>query len=357
MTGRGIDQILPHPGNPVLYESYMKDARGYAGLAEAVNGPIPKPVDFAYIWGDALAELEARSSEARIINLETSITTSEDYWKGKGINYRMNPGNIPCLQAARIDTCSLANNHVLDWGYEGLLETIATLRAAGIKTSGAGRDIDEAWLPAAKIIPGRGRLLVFAFGHESSGVTPDWSASKGRPGVAFLRDLSERTVESINQIVRKLKQDGDVVVVSIHWGSNWDYDIPREQSRFAHNLIDEAVVDIVHGHSSHHAKGIEVYRDKLILYGCGDLLNDYEGISGYEEFRGDLGILYFATADAFTGHLLNLRLVVMTARRLRLQRATEDDVLWVEDTLSREGKDFGTMVKREDDGSLRLEWD
>ena len=75
------------------------------------------------------------------------------------------------------------------------------------------------------------------------------------------------------------------MVASVHWGSNWGYDIPREQTVFAHRLIDEAGVDIIHGHSSHHVRAIEVYKDRLILYGCGDFLNDYEGISGYEEFR------------------------------------------------------------------------
>jgi Putative enzyme of poly-gamma-glutamate biosynthesis (capsule formation) len=82
-----------------------------------------------------------------------------------------------------------------------------------------------------------------------------------------------------------VKQQGDIVVASIHWGGNWDYKVPREQREFAHKLIDEAGVDVIHGHSSHHIKGIEVYRGKLIMYGCSDLLNDYEGISGlYEDF-------------------------------------------------------------------------
>src|SRR5947208_16970240 len=80
MTGRGIDQVLPHPGNPVLYESYIRDARDYVQLAERVNGPIPRPVSFSYIWGDALSELERAGTDGRIINLETSITTSEAHW-------------------------------------------------------------------------------------------------------------------------------------------------------------------------------------------------------------------------------------------------------------------------------------
>ncbi|HQG31720.1 MAG TPA: CapA family protein, partial [Deltaproteobacteria bacterium] len=141
MTGRGIDQILPCPGDSTIHESYMLSAFGYVELAETVHGDIPWPVDFSYIWGDALKIFEQMTPDVKIINLETAITRSDEYWKGKGINYRMNPGNIPCLTAAGIDCCSLANNHVLDWGYDGLLETVETLKKVRIKSAGAGRDM------------------------------------------------------------------------------------------------------------------------------------------------------------------------------------------------------------------------
>lgn len=108
MTGRGIDQILPHAGNPILYEPYIHDARDYVRLAEAANGRIPKPVDFSYVWGDALKQFQRPDIDARIVNLETSITLSDEAWPGKGIHYRMHPRNIGCLQAANVDCCSLA---------------------------------------------------------------------------------------------------------------------------------------------------------------------------------------------------------------------------------------------------------
>jgi len=356
MTGRGIDQILPYPSDPVLYEMYMKEATGYVQIAEEVNGTITKPVDFAYIWGDALTELEGRAPDARIINLETSITTSDDYWKGKGINYRMNPKNIPCLHAAKIDICSIANNHILDWGYTGLRETLETLRRADIRMSGAGGNLEEARAPAITDLGKKGRVVFFAFGHESSGVIRSWWASRDTPGVSALEDLSERTVSSITEKVRNEKRNGDIVIVSIHWGRNWGYHIAEEERRFAHALIDEADVDIIHGHSSHHPKGVEVYRNKLILYGCGDLLNDYEGISGYEEFRNDLGVMYFPTVDPLAGHLQALQLVVMLRRRFRLEKATLDDILWIGETLNREGSVFGTQALLGENGSLAVKW-
>ncbi len=126
MTGRGIDQIMPHSSDPVLHEPYVKDARRYVELTERISGPIPRAVDPSYIWGDALDELKRAEPDLRIINLETSITGSDDYWKGKEVLYRMHPENIDCLTRAGIDACSLANNHVLDWGYAGLQETLET---------------------------------------------------------------------------------------------------------------------------------------------------------------------------------------------------------------------------------------
>ncbi|HWE18139.1 MAG TPA: CapA family protein, partial [Hyphomicrobiaceae bacterium] len=119
MTGRGIDQVLPHPGDPRLYESYVKSAYDYVELAEAANGPIMRPLAFGDIWGDALAELERRRPDARIVNLETAVTRRTEP-EPKGINYKMNPANVGAITAAGIDCCVLANNHVLDWGLAGL---------------------------------------------------------------------------------------------------------------------------------------------------------------------------------------------------------------------------------------------
>ena len=94
VTGRGIDQILRYPVSPVIYESYIRDARDYIRIAEKANGPIPHPVNDSYIWGDGLKELRRFSPDIKIINLETAVTSSEECWPDKEINYRMNPKNI-----------------------------------------------------------------------------------------------------------------------------------------------------------------------------------------------------------------------------------------------------------------------
>jgi poly-gamma-glutamate synthesis protein (capsule biosynthesis protein) len=354
MTGRGIDQVLPHPGDPDLYEPYVKSALRYVELAEKANGPIPKPVAPAYIWGDALAELERVRPDARIVNLETSITESAE-WQPKGINYRMHPNNIACLTAAGLDCCTLANNHVLDWGYGGLADTLDGLHRAGIGTAGAGRNRAEASRPAIIDLGAKGRVLVYAFGVATSGIPQQWAASEDGPGVDLLPDLSPRTAAAVARRVGAARRPGDVVVASIHWGGNWGYEIPRAQSRFARRLIDESGADVVHGHSSHHPKAIEVYKGRPILYGCGDFLNDYEGIAGYEAFRDDLVLMYFATIDPGSGSLRRLAMTPLQIRNFRLNRPGPDDVRWLHTAMSREAERFGGRLQLADDGRFTLE--
>ena len=353
MTGRGVDQILRHPSEPGLHEPAVRDARAYVELAEAQSGQIPRPVDDAYVWGDALETLERIGPEARIVNLETSITRSDTYWPGKGIHYRMHPDNVGCLTAARIDVCALANNHVLDYGRAGLLETLETLAKVGVKAAGAGRTVEEARRPATVSRADGGRVVIIAFGAESSGIRPDWAATEDRPGVDLLPDLSDATADEIGQRVERMKQPLDVTVASVHWGENWGYAVPPAHVGFAHRLID-AGLDIVHGHSSHHPRPIEVYRNRLILYGCGDFIDDYEGIAGYEEYRDDLVLMYFASLTP-AGELERLRMVPLQHRRLRLRRASAVDTRWLRNTLERVSVGFRTRVELEADGALLVQ--
>ena len=354
MTGRGIDQALPHPVSPVLNEPYVRDAREYVALAERANGPIARPLSSNHIWGDALQELERASVDFRIINLETAITSQETPLPDKGIHYRMHPLNIGCLSAARISACALANNHVLDWGYSGLSETLRTLDAAGIAHSGAGNNAEEAAAPAILNVADKARVLLFSFGSTTSGIPREWSATTSRAGVNLLDDLSDATAARVADQMRHHQRSGDLLIASIHWGSNWGYDIPSKQIAFAHRLIEEGVA-IVHGHSSHHVKAIEVFKGRLILYGCGDFLTDYEGISGYEQFRGDLALMYFVELDSQTGQLVSARLVPMQMRRFQLKRASALDARWLCDLANKLGTQFGTSARLRKDNSMMLE--
>ena len=356
MTGQGIDQILPHPGDSRLHEPCMESSIDYVKLAERASGLISRPAEFSYIWGDALEIYRTEQPQAKVINLETAVTRSDTHWRSKDVHYKMSPENIGCFTSAGIDCCVLANNHMLDWGIPGLLDTLKALDNAGIKHAGAGRNLREAQEPA--ILPaGEGsRVIVFSLGSTSSGIPIAWSAEEDRPGLYVIETQRNDPIRTLAQQIDKIKRPGDIVLVSIHWGGNWGYKIPGNQKEFAHRLVDEARVDILHGHSSHHVKAIEVYKERLILFGCGDFLNDYEGIAGYENFRGDLGLMYFAEVEPHSGKLHALRMIPTQVRRLRVNHATAANSKWLETLLNREGKRFGTAVRRSAENFLTLDW-
>ena len=354
MPGRGVDQILPYPGDPELREEYLDDARTYVRLAERANGPIPYPVSFSWPWGDALEVLGAMAPDVRVINLETSVTRSADFAPGKAVHYRMSPQNLPCVTAIRPDACALANNHVLDFGRSGLAETLGALAGAGLPAAGAGPDAARARQPAVVPVPGGGRAVIFSCGAVSSGIPAGWAATATQPGVDLLPGLSGAAADEVIARASAARQPGDVVVASIHWGSNWGYDVGRDQARFAHRLINGGV-DVIHGHSSHHPRPIETYRGKLILYGCGDCVDDYEGISGSPKaYRDDLRLLYFASVRPDTGELAALRMVPMQARKMRLHRARPADSTWLATILGQISRPFGTRITREPGGALVL---
>jgi poly-gamma-glutamate synthesis protein (capsule biosynthesis protein) len=333
----------------------MRDTGGYVRLAEAVNGPIPWPVPFDWPWGEALAVVDRRLPALRMINVETAITRSDHFAERKNVCYRMSPANLPCLLAARPDVCVLANNHVLDFGQAGLLETVRVLTEAGVAVVGAGADIEEARRPAVVELPTGGRVVVLAAGSPSAGVPLEWAATASRPGVDVIAEYDVAEADDLAARAAAVRRPGDIAVVSVHWGSNWGHQIPSEQVRFAHRLVDQGI-DIVYGHSSHHPRAIEVYQDRLILYGCGDLINDYEGILGDEDvYRDDLHFLYFADVDPETGRLIGLRMEAFRSRRMRLEPASRSEVEWLREQSTAAGRRFGTRVVTQADGGLALD--
>ena len=350
MLARGIDMIQDYSCDPRLYEGNGLNARDYVELAIMQNGPIPEKSKRgpSYVWGDALKILDKHAPDVRIINLENSVTQSDEPWPVKGIHYRMHPQNVNVIEAAKVDCCILANNHTADWGFAGLEETLRTLRGAGVTYAGAGFDAEEAQAPAVFLVAGKGRVLVFAIGHPSSGVPERWKAKAKHCGVN-VTDLRPANVGAIAEQVKSTKKGGDIAVLSIHWGGNWGYEIEPAFQNFAHDVIDRADIDLVFGHSSHHAMGIEVYNHKLIIYGAGDFLNDYEGITGHESYRGDLSLMYFPSLDPSTGNVVDLTMVPTRIRHLQVQHATAEDISWMYQTMSRECRKLGGAIKRQED--------
>jgi poly-gamma-glutamate capsule biosynthesis protein CapA/YwtB (metallophosphatase superfamily) len=269
MLGRGIDASCKQSCNPQLHEGYCTSALDYVQLAEQHSGPIPRSCAPSYFWGSALKILDQYQPHARIINLETSVTERESFAREKGIHYRMHPQNLQILKDADIDAVSLANNHVADFGPGGLVDTINELKKADVKYAGAGMCAAEA--EACALIPvqlrkegahtdkPQGRILLYSTCHPSSGVPPHWSATPSHPGV-HMTDLSSQSVHKLSlRIAEDRKEDSnDVVLLAIHWGGNWGYDIDPSFTQYAHDVIDQAGVDVVFGHPSHHPQTVEI---------------------------------------------------------------------------------------------------
>ncbi|MEV5834507.1 CapA family protein [Nocardia sp. NPDC052112] len=347
MLGRGVDQILPHPGDPTLRERCVEDARTYAELAEQINGAFARPVDFRHPWGEVLPILDQLAPQVRLINLETAITADGAFAPVKGIHYRMNPDNVPVLTAIAPVACALANNHILDFGIQGLTDTVAALDSADIQRTGAGADFDAARTPVISELDDGRRVVIVSVGAGSSGVPHHWAARRDRPGLWWIGETPNiRAADEVAAEVSAHKRDDDIAIVSVHWGPNWGYGVPLSERQFAHRLID-AGIDIVHGHSAHHPRPIEIYRSKPILYGCGDVIDDYEGIRGYERYRPDLRLLYLVSIEPGA---MQTRLIPLRIRHMRLESATRNESRWLRETIEHISHDFGTRVaSRPDD--------
>ncbi|WP_397544774.1 CapA family protein, partial [Roseovarius salis] len=193
-----------------------------------------------------------------------------------------------------------------------------------------------------------------ARGMESSGVPPGWQAGAGLPGIAMLPPLPADGAGMLAAALAPHRARGDVTVLSVHWGANWGFDVPRAQRRLGHALIDVAGVDVVFGHSAHHPMGIELYRGKLILHGCGDLINDYEGIGGQEDFMPRLAVAFILDIDQQTGRAAGLEMLPYRRRAFALERARAGEVDWLHAMLARESLLADAALERSGPGAIRL---
>ena len=337
MTGRGVDQILSAAGDPRLWERYVDDARTYVDLAEKASGPIPAPVDPGWPWGDALQVMDQVDPDLRIINLETSITTSDDTAPGKAVHYRMHPGNIGCLTAARPDACALANNHVLDLGVRGIEETLDALAGAGLPTAGAGRDKEEAWRPL-ELSAGDRRVLVWSVGAACSGVAQP--GGRPRPAGSGVR---RRPVTG--RCRGPLRPRAPYKATGRYRGRDHPLGLELGIRRPARPGPLRPLAGRQRGGRRPRAlvapppSGRGLPR-QLVLYGCGDLVNDYEGISGDERYRPDLRLLYFVYLDG-SGRLDRVTMAPLQARQMRLWHAIEPDAQWLRRALNKASRRFG----------------
>ena len=232
MTGRAIDQILPHPSKPALHESYVHDARGYLALAERASGDIPHPAPFAYVWGDALAELERRRPAARIVNLETSVTRSDTAWP-KGINYRMHPGNVGCLTAARHRLLRAGQQSCARLGARRARRNACDAAARADRDGRRRRRSRQTRRRRPSCRWARARACWCLPLQPMTAACPrSGPRRRERAGVHRLPDLSKDTVARHRRPRASPSCRPAIAWCSrVHWGGNWGYAVPARNAR------------------------------------------------------------------------------------------------------------------------------
>ncbi len=255
------------------------------------------------IYGDTLVVIQ--KSDLLVGNLEMCVTDSDDiYEKPSNIkfNFKLDEKYSKVLKIHKPMFLCIANNHILDYKVDGLNDTLDALNRVGIKYSGAGRNLNEAKEYAKFNIKGVTIGILGCADHFDF-----WKAGVDTPGVYY---IEYDNYGSVLQYIRNVKNEVDILILSIHWGYNFVHGVRNKFQKFAKDVF-EAGVDIIHGHSSHHIKCIRYSRDenKMIIYGMGDFVSDYAINS---EFRNDLGMIVMLNIE-------NKKLVDVTIHPTKIQ--------------------------------------
>jgi len=288
------------------------------------------------VWGDVLPILLA--ADLRVINLECVISARGREWRpqSKAFHFRAHPRAIDCLKSASIDAVTLANNHVLDYGAEALLDCLGLLDRAGITHAGAGRNLATAMEPAFLSSTGS-RVAVLALTDNE----PDWEAADVKPGVVYVaydrRGLKEPYRARVADAIKRARRQAGLVLVSAHVGPNWG--APSVEMRaLAHELLDLGA-DLYWGHSNHSPQGIELYHGKAILYSSGDFIDDY---MVDENERNDLSFLF--VLDVEPGRVARIRLHPVRIEHCRVRLARHQDALFLQKTMQAKCAALGTPI-------------
>ena len=310
----------------------------------------------AAVWGDVRERL--RSLDGLVINLECCLSTRGDPWERtyRPFHFRADPSwAIPALEAAGVDCCALANNHVLDFEEPALVDTLEHLDDAGIARAGAGRTLDEALEPAVfEVDRGADDDRTTADGGidplkialvSLTDNTPEYGAGVDEPGTAHVEiDVDDdRTRTRVKTALdRASAADPDLLVASLHWGPNMVTEPPPSFEAFGRWLVERGV-DVVHGHSAHVFQGIEVHDGAPILYDTGDFVDDY---AVDRELRNDRGFLYELHVDR-DGVPVELGLVPTEIRDCSVHLADGDTATWSRERVRERSSAYGTTFERD----------
>ncbi len=270
-----------------------------------------------------------------LLNLECCISARGEPAPGKVFHFRAPPWATKALTHLGVDCVTLANNHVLDFGQDALLDTLAHLDAAGIQAVGAGSDLERARAPAVFEANGF-RLAVLAVTDHP----PDYAAGPGLGGVAYADLRSDPAPEWLSQRIAAV--DADAVLVMPHWGPNMVAE-PRPYVHRAATALVDAGATLVAGHSAHVFHGVA----PRVLYDVGDFLDDYRVD---RKLRNDLGLLFLVDLAGDGLEAIPLKLEFAHTRL-----AEGEDAAWIRRRFVEACAKLGTDV-RDEDGRLAARW-
>ncbi len=292
----------------------------------------------SWVWGTVIRTLKA--TDVNIVNLETTLTTHKEPVL-KVFNFKADSDKVSCLVDACVTCVNLANNHSLDFGNAGLLETLRVLSDAKIGVVGAGATAHEAAEPF--IVTKKGiRIGVIGFTDNE----PSWKAGPDKPGINY---VVVGDIAPIKAAVDALRPRVDVLIVTIHWGPNMRQQPTQEFVNFAHSIID-CGVDVIHGHSAHIPQGIEIYHSKVILYDTGDFVDDY---AIDDVLRNDQSCFFLVTVDRRGPR--SIELVPTIISNVQVNCAVGRDYEEIMHRMRELSKPFGTTIGA--DGTIRIQGD
>jgi poly-gamma-glutamate synthesis protein (capsule biosynthesis protein) len=292
-------------------------------------------------WGDL--RLLLNEADLTVVNLECVIASGGRPWSRwhKVYHFRADPIAVEALRRAGVDCVTLANNHVLDYEEEALLEMLGLLRQGGIAFTGAGHDLDEAGRPAL-LEASELRVGVLAFTDNE----PGWAARPDAPGTNYIPiALEERALGPVRESIARAREAGaELVVFTIHWGPNMVQRPTPLFRDFAHAVIDLGA-DVFFGHSAHIFQGIELHEGRPIIYDAGDFVDDYIVDT---ELRNDWGLLFRLEADRAGVRRIGLVPVIIRHRQVNLAVGSEREA--IQERMEALSAELGTTIRREGDG-------
>ena len=317
-------------------ESYVKI--GFLGdvmLGRLVNEWLLQNPDPLYPWGDMHAALQ--STDVNIANMEFAFTTSEQIVP-KVFNFKSLPKHVAVLQAGNIGVVNLANNHILDYDVQGLVQTIKTLDDAGIAHVGAGINKMAAQAPVILDIKGIKIGVIGCTDNE-----PTWIAAENKPGINYVQ---VGDIQSLYSMIQSIRPHVEVLILTMHWGPNMKKRPSKEFKQFAHDLID-AGVDIIQGHSAHVFQAIERYKHGLIMYDTGDAVDDYAVDSVLRNDRS-----FFCVLTLTKRGIIKANVIPFVIKDMQMHNASQEDFALIIQEMQQLSAEHQTVIS--DQGEIIL---